>query len=195
MGEATAYEAPAIAVFWLYFRGQGDSVEQAMEEAEKFGSTLRGRINEVQLQPLELEVSAPAVPDARKGVAEVSARLDFSAAAFSKVENGTRLFARLCDAVASLGKGIGCEVVGPLMEPGNRDALTRSALASAVENAYPAGEIIAKSLKSSIYAVESVQVLEIAWNTPLLEGGVTPTLREVSCTARVRVLYTLAGQP
>src|SRR5690606_31412128 len=116
------------------------------------------QVSEAKLRPMTFEISAPAVPDVRDTRAVVSAVLRFSMGPFGNSETGPVEFSRLCDRLTAIADALECEVVGPTLDTSERAALQQAALVAATESAYPAGDAIAKTLNSAIWAVETVQV-------------------------------------
>jgi len=193
-GQATVYAAPTQLEFRLIRTCQESSVNAAMVTALSFEGELRKLVAERDLRPTEIEVSAPAVEDLNQKTVRVTARLRYPMSGFVNQESGPLQFATLCDGIASLGAALSCEAKGPLLDVQDRDSLIRSAVTAATENAYPAAEAIAGTLRSAVFTVDSVRVVEITWNQPPENVPAVPTLRQISCTAKVTVLYTVTGQ-
>ncbi|MBI2433822.1 MAG: hypothetical protein HYV26_13225 [Candidatus Hydrogenedentes bacterium] len=193
LGQATVYAPPSHVEFWLHFQARDASMELAMKGIHEFEGKLQAKVNEAQIQSGAFEISAPAVPDVRENRVVITAVLRVPMTGFMNPETGAGEFARLCDKVAAIARDLECEITGPTLDTTERQALQQSALSTATEYAYPAAESIAKTLNSSIWAVETVQVLEVLWNQPLEFQGVEPTIRQLSCTAKVRVTYALRG--
>lgn len=198
-GYATVYGIPSHAEFWLHYEALGENIEAAMTKAIAFGEELQKQLVQAELQPGESGLDAPAIPPEQTAgeekVVVISSWLRFPLAPFSKPDVGPLQFARLCDKVSALGVALGCRVSGPHLEVADKDSLSRAAVTAATENAFSAAEAIAGVLRSAIFAVDSVQILDIEYNQPLETQTYEPTLKQVSCTARVRVVYTLTAQP
>lgn len=195
IGQSTTYATPTHADFWLHFQARDANMELAMKAVQEFEGKLQAKVAEAELRPSAFEISAPAVPDVRENRAVVTALMRFPMINFANIETGPAEFARLCDKLNEIAKALQCEITGPSLDTTERNTLLQAALTAATESAYPSGEAIARTLNSSIWAVETVQVLEVLWNEPLEFQGVEPTLRQMSCTAKVRVTYALRGQP
>lgn len=198
-GQATVYGVPSYAEFWLHFEASGETLEAAMAMAGAFGENLQKQLLQAELQPGESGIDAPGIPPGQTEdgdkVVLISAWLRFPFAPFSKPEVGLIQFARLCDKVYSLGRALDCRVSGPHLETADKESLARAAVTAATENAYSAAEAIAGVLRSAVFAVDSVQILDIEYNRPLDTQTYEPNFKQVSCTARVRVVYTLTVQP
>lgn len=193
LGQTTVYAPPTHVEFWLHFQARDANIELAMKAVQEFEGKLHAKVTEEELRPSNVEISAPSIPDVREPRAVVSAVVRYPMSSFANAQTGPGEFAKLCDKMTEIAKALECEVTGPTLDTTERDTMVQSAVTASTENAYPAGEAIARTLNSSIYAVESVQVLEVLWNEPLEYQGVEPTLRQMSCTARVRVTYALRG--
>jgi len=191
LGQATVYAPPTHVEFWLHFQARDANTEQAMKPVQEFEAKLAEALAAAELRPSSSEIAAPSIPDVREPQVLVTAVLRFSMMPFHNPQTGAVEFSKLCDKVRDLARGLECEVAGPVLDTTERNTMQQSALTAATETAFPAAEAIARSLETSVLAVESVQVLEISWNEGLEFQGVEPTLRQMSCTAKVRVLYML----
>ncbi len=194
-GRATVFAAPTFADFWIHAVAAKETVIEGMNEMVAFEMRLREALAARALAPNDLDVRAPAVADVNEAQVAVSARLRFNMSSFTSVETGPQQFAGLCDKLADLAKGLGMALEGPQFTVNPQEPIVRSAVAKATEQAYPAAEAIAKELKTSIYAVTAVTVIDLVWDQAEEVRGIQPTLRQVSCTARVRVVYEVATLP
>ena len=192
MGEATVYDAPTHVEFQLHRTAMGATLEAAMAVAETFGDALREQMVACDLHPTELAVRAPSIPDLTLKAVVVSARLRFGMASYLLPEKGMVQFALLCDTIGRVAGALGCTVTGPILGTAEKETLMYSAVTLATENAYPPADAAASALKSGIYSVDSVQVIEVLWNRPG-ELEAAPNIRQISCTARVKVSYALTG--
>lgn len=193
LGQATVYAPPTRAEFWLHFQARDANLELAMGAVQEFESKLHKALTEAELRPASSEIASPSIPDIRDNRVIVSAVLRFSMMPYHNPQTGALEFAKLCDRVRQLARTLECEITGPVLDTTERNTMQQSALTAATESAYPGGEALSSALHSNIWAVESVQVLEITWNDPLEFQGLEPTLRQMSCTAKVRVTYALRG--
>jgi len=194
IGQYTLYAPPTHVEFWLFYSARDANLELAMADAEAFEGRLREKLQDRELQPGNFEISAPAVPDVRDNRVEISALLRFSMASFYHPQTGPGEFAKLCDRIRRIAEELESEVTGPTLDSTDRESLMRQVLVRATEDAYPAAEAIAGTLRGSIREVETVQVLEVVWNQPLEFQGTTPSVRQLALTARVRVTYTVSAQ-
>ena len=194
-GEATVRAVPAHVEFHLQRAVQADTTEAALDAVLPFEDKLREALVDWKTRPANLEVSAPAVTGLTARVAEVSARLRFPMAGYASPDDGVRNFGKLCDEIRKLAEMLECGVTGPLLLAGDPDELERTAIIAAAEKAFPHANAIAGVLESSVYAVENVEVVSVEHNAPRDFYAVEPNLRQVSCTAKVSVLYSLLGRP
>jgi uncharacterized protein YggE len=193
-GESTVYAAPTFVDFRLEKSVREDTMESAMAAIAGFEAQLRGMVAERDLRPLEAEVAAPSIFDINDKSVRVTARLRFPMTGFVTPETGPRQFAVLCDKIVKLGADLPCLVYGPFLDTQDRESMIRSAVAAATETAYPQADAVAGSLRSAILAVDSVRVIDIAWNQPPAGKPLDINLRQISCTAKVTVLYTVTNQ-
>ena len=194
-GKATVQATPVYADFWLHMAASDATFGACMDQAEQFEARMREAIAARSILPNDIEFSAPAIPDANTVEVQVSARLRYNMSNFVSAETGNRQFAGLCDKVADLAKDMGAALEGPLFSVQTPEALARAAIAKATESAYPYAEAIATELKTSIFAVASVNVVNVAWNEQEDTRAPQPTVRRVACTATVRVSYEVAVTP
>lgn len=194
-GKATVSAAPVYADFWLHFDAADTTFGAAMNQAEQLEARLREAIAARSITPNDILVSGPAVPDVNVVQITVSARLRYNMSSFVSAETGGRQFAALCDKMADLAKDIGAVAEGPILSMQNPEAIVRSAVAKATESAYPTAEAVATELKTPIFAVASVHVIGVTWNTEEDTRAPQPTLRRITCTATVRVSYEVGVSP
>lgn len=189
--EATVYAAPTEAAFWLHLSAKDASVAEAMAVATGFEKKLRERLKEAGLHPIAVSVSAPAVTSVDQKTVCVAAKLTFAAGPFTQPDTGPKEFAQLCDGLATIAGALGCTVSGPLMDTPEKQPILRDAIAAAIANAYPGAETAAETLGTAVYEIVKIEILEVTWNHSEVPGITFPTLRNISCTARVKVIYTL----
>lgn len=207
-GEATIFAPPSHAEFIVEFVNapagkQADGIEPgplsnaaSTSAVEASVAAFRKSLNDLDLHPVEFEVSTPAVRDAAAAKVSSVARLRFSVAGFANPDTGPGQFADLCDKLNGAAKGAGAAVTGPVFEVDDKEALIRNAATQATTNAYPAGDAIALALSGRIEYVEMVKVNEIVWNRKFEDKVIEPNLKQVSCTAKVRVTYAVrVAQP
>lgn len=189
VGEATIFTAPTQADFWIHLVASGETARESMDAAEQFERRLREALASKSITPSETMVSAPAVGNAGEPLVDVSARLRFNMGAYRSAETGARQFATLCDNLRTVAEQVGTSIEGPFLRLGDETPTVRQAVAKATENAYSAAESIAQELNSRVFAVSSASITEIRWNADEDLRGAQPTIRQLACTAVVRVVY------
>lgn len=190
-GEATIFAAPSYADFVFEASFEGAAFEQGMTAALAFGGKLREALNTRDLPLVSVEAAPPAIPDVPDNLVVASATARIGLVGLGSGDSADIEFARICDAVAMVAANLECGVAGPIIVPGDRDALIRSAVSQATENAYPACDALAITLKTTVYAVDAVRVESITWNAPGENAAFRPSIRKISCTASVAVSYSV----
>lgn len=190
-GVATVDAQPAFADFWVHSDVAEATLGAGMDATEQIETRLREAIAARSLTPNEVEMTAPAIPDVNAGVVQISGRIRFHMSNFISLETGNRLFAELCDKLREMATELGVQLEGPIFSVASAPAIVRAAAAKATENAYPVAEAIAAELKTAVFSVSSVSVVETTWNAAPEMRGTTPTIRKLTCTVRVRVAYEL----
>jgi hypothetical protein len=106
-------------------------------------------------------------------------------------------FGTFVQRIRNLGKQAGCRVLGPFFEPADREVHEQETIARATEQALYKAEAAARVLRTRIYTVEKIEVLEIEW---FHEAELAPdkdepvaSVRGVPCRARVKVTYVSAA--
>jgi uncharacterized protein YggE len=190
---ATVYAPPAFVGFFLRYRQDGESLEASLTRADSFVEALRADLAESGVKPQNVNFASPALPDVRENTVHTSANLVFSMAPFLHREKGLATFASLCETLRALAEKHGCVLQGPLFEAEDAAAVVESAVMAATEDAYAAASAVAAALNSVVVAVDSVEIEEVAWNKDKKDDHATPQLRELSCSAKVKVTYLLGS--
>lgn len=195
-GEATVFAPPTQVEFLVSFAGpevtEGDPANAAaLAKVDEAVKAFRTGLNEADLHPVDVEVSTPSVRDAAKSTAGAVARLRFPLGGFANPETGPAQFAAMCDRLAAMVKRAGGTLTGPKYDVEDRETLLRNAVTQATTVAYPIGDAIALSLASRIEFVENVKVVEVTWNKAFDGVSIEPTLKQISCTAKVHVTYAV----
>ncbi len=192
-GEATVYVSPNRAQFWLHHDVLGDTLAAAVDEAAKFEARLRQALGAREMAQAQVEVAPPAYATAGDTTVRVTARLRFALSPYASEEDGQQRFAALCDSVALLATDLNAALEGPVFTHSDPKLVERQAATRATEDAYVVAEAVAQQLNAVITAVETVSLAGFVWNTDAENRATVPNLREVSCTATVRVVYTLSA--
>ncbi len=191
VGVATETTAPSHVDFWLHRDIRAESLLEALNQADEFSTNLRRRLIEAETNPISLEAAAPTVIDLYSNHVQASVRIRYPASPYLHPESGLRNFSQLCDIVLEAAEHFDSDLVGPIMHVENKDPVIRRAIADAVADAFMAADAVASSMHATVYAVDTVQVLDITWNESPGAQAPEPTLRQATCTARVRVVYSL----
>jgi len=190
-GIATVDTVPTYVEFWLHAAPQGATHVEAVNAALGFEGTLRSELDNAGVKPADLIFESVAVPDILVKEARVSARLRFSAAVFNSPETGIRDFAALCDKVDAIAKKLECQPEGPSLGVENTESIEEAAIGRATEKAYPQAKAAAQVMNGQISAVDRVSVESVLWNSAPDANAGLPSIRRITCTARVRVTYAL----
>jgi len=191
-GAATVDASPSYVEFWLHLKASSATIVEAVQGVSGLDASLRAAAADRELAPLSILVSSPAVASMDPPEAKASAQVLFDATRFANLETGPREFAGLCDKVAALAKSLDCTVEGPIFTVADPDVLEQNAVARAVENALPAAEGAAQVMGGYLALVENVEVTSVAWSPEADSRVPQPEIRRVSCTAKVRVVYSFA---
>jgi len=193
-GIATITVVPNQVVFWLHFEATENSVADAMSIVDGFDNRLNNELQVQNLVPVELEFTPPSITNLKRHTVYTGARLVFPMGNFHNPDQGPRLFAQLCDKLLDIAGIVGADISGPAFEIRDKDTVIRDAVSAATERAYPPAESVARTLKSAIWAIDTVRVLDVTWNEPLFAPNPEPNMRQISCTAHVRITYSLVEQ-
>lgn len=192
-GEATVYGLPTHVSIWIEKAHGGADLEAAMRAAEGFAEILRAELAAIEAQPGEFNALAPLVSDVNRPEARAVVRLQFAVGTLGAADAANARFAKLCAQLKAVADKLEAEARGPIFEAANAEALMRQAVAEAVSNAYPAAEAAAAVLGEPIFAVDHVELVETVWNGPSEQWDNRPSLRQVACTAKVKVTYALGN--
>ena len=190
-GRATIYVPTTSADFLLSLQTSGETFQSALEQLGTFRETLRAALADRELKPTDINYSPPLIKDVSCKQIGLTARIIFPVAVWAAQEDSARAFARICDEMAALGAQLGVVVTGPFYETDDEETVTGSAVTAAVEQAYASAATAAATLHSSVYAVDTIEILSTEWNKNAEGEERLPNFREVSCTATVKVTYLL----
>jgi len=190
-GEVTT--TPTHVDFEFTRLAQDSSFDLAFKCIQDFETKLRLKFTEESPRPVEIQVISPLYRLEKEPQIEVQARVSFSLAGIVAVENGPQLFAKLWDKMRAMANEFSAELKGPYLRVQNEEMVIRSAINSAIENAYPYADACAASLKGGIYAVDKIEVNKVDWDYAGKKEGDAISLSEIRCKASVTVTY-LVGQ-
>lgn len=195
-GEATVDTIPTYADFWLHKKASGETNLEAVEKASELEANINKELEARSLSPKDAVLSGMALGEAAGREASVSVRLRFNATPYSTATEGPKDFAKLCDTLNELAAALGCELQGPQLGTSEEQSVSDAAVARAVEKAYAGARAAAEVMDSQIYAVNSVELVGVAWNAAPGVASAQPDIRRLTCTATVKVGYAFtAAQP
>ncbi len=191
---ATIDVVPDYVDFWLHRAVTADNFAMTMVEVLEFGPALRKAISKDKLAPSDQLIMAPSIADINSGQVSVSAKLRFNMSAYTDHEAGPRLFAALCDKILGLSEQLECSVEGPFLELDDRRSVEQTAQERAIENALAPAQSAAELMDAEIIAVDRIDMGDCVWNEDPARRTRLPTMRRLTCSARVRVTYTFAAK-
>ncbi len=195
-GEGSAEANPDHLDFWLTRTRTDANVAAAVAALKGFDDAVKKELEAIELTPAEIIVEPAAVRDAALAVVQQAARVRFAAADFTQGDEGSAQVALLCDKLRGAAKVLGAEISGPVYGLADPDKVIQSAVAHAVERAYPAADSAAEIMQTRVNAVERVVIQSVKWNTPPADARETlPSLHRITCTATVRVVYIVTATP
>lgn len=153
---------------------------------------MRKALRDAALQPLSVE-EKPMVFPVDASAAGWSTWVRITPPAIQTGEDAGEELGRMIQNMREIANAAGCRITGPFFEAEERDVAEQDTLARATENALYRAEGVARVLRTRIYTVDSVEVIEVVWNNEgHLQPGIDdtpPSIENVSCTARVKVSY------
>ncbi len=191
-GEALLFASPAQVEFAFVRHFVGDTLEQSIAQCDAFLKAAPQAVRGSELQPVEVRTAPPLIMALASRQTQASVRVRFSMAVFNTAKTGSVQFAALCDKMTAIADAMKCTLSHPELIPADKEGVEASAVSRAAENAYPAAEAVASAVKSLIFAVEKVEVLEIIWEQQ--PDRQTAEVQQMACRAKVRVTYALGPQ-
>lgn len=190
VGEAEVLVLPGQVEFRFVRHFTADTLEDSIEQCDTFLRAAPQAVRGSELQPADIRTAPPLITAMAQNQTQASFVVRFSMALFNTAKTGPKQFGALCDKLMQLADTMRCTLSHPHFIAANEDAVIATAIARATENAYPSAEAVAGAVKSNIYAVDSVVILDVEWDQqPLGQSAEVPQL---ACRARVQVTYTLA---
>ncbi len=191
-GEGTAFTNPGFVEFMFVRHITDGTIEIALDRCKTFLEAAPKAIRGSELQPTEIITAPPIITSVTHRQVQASFTVRFSMTVFNTADTGPKNFAALCDKLNDLAKTMKCTLAPPVFYAANPDDVMAMAVARATENAYPAAEAVADAVKTNIYAVDRVEVIEVEWDQqPKGQRGDVP---QIACHAKVEVTYALAPQ-
>ncbi len=192
VAEASVLTSPGAVEFQFIRHFSDATLEAAMEQYETFIRAVPQAVRGADLQPTEINTAPPIIVSLAQRQVKASFTVRFSMAIFNTPKTGTVQFAALCDKLAALADTLQCTLAHPAFYASDPESVVERAVARATENAYPAADAIATAVKTNIYAVDRVDIIEISWDQE--PEGQTAETPQISCRAVVQVTYALAPQ-
>lgn len=192
VGEAEALAAIGQVEFLFVRHFIADTLEESVTLCETWLGAAPQAIRGSELQPLEMRTSPPVITSVAEHQCRGSVTVRFGMAAFNTPKTGPTQFAALCDKLAGLAATMKATLSSPIFHPAEKDTIEAGVLAHATENAYLPAEAVAVAVKSGIFAIDNVEVLELVWEQqPEAQYG---DAIQLNCKARVQVTYVLSPQ-
>ncbi len=190
VGEATVLTLPGQVEFRFVRHFTADTLEDSVEQCDTFLRAATQAIRGAELQPTEIRTMPPLIISMPQRQTQASFSVRFSMAVFNTPRTGPKQFGALYDKLAQLAETMKCTLSAPRLIAADEEAVMAAAITRATENAYPSAEAVALAVKSSIYAVDTVEILAVEWQqVPEKQTAETP---QIACRAQVRVTYALA---
>ncbi len=191
-GTATVETPPDRADFWLYFQLTGNNLQEAAEKVRTTELEVLRLLKDREIAPLETVVTGPSIPDANTPTVTFAFRLRFTVGRLvAGVEEPVQRLAAICDALHAAAAQTDSVLTGPQLKVSNPNAIERTAVMRAMENALPNAEAAAQIMATRIDTIFDVRILEIAWNQDPEHGADQPDTERVTCSAKVEVVYVL----
>jgi len=186
-GMATVTEAPNVAEIVVERIYQDHDLVVAMAQAGNFEGRLRETFNNNKLYPTEIMPVPPYIRNLQEGEVVAAVKLQFVLPRLGNTVERVTQVAQLRSVLNSMAESMQFSYSELEWKPENIQKTEQDAVVRATENAYAYAESVAHSLENAINNVDSVEVLSVEWN--LAPGQ--PNMNEVSCTAKVKVVYAL----
>lgn len=194
-GTATIVVPPTSVEFVLRYESKGATIEESMTAAQKFRENMTAALAGKEWKASDSFYAPPAVSTLKEKTARTFARLVFPMTAYSNPETGPKDFGRCCDFLSGIAQGLGATLEEPTFRVNDEDVTEQAAVSAATENAYSLAPAVAEALHGSISAVDSVEILSTEWNNKPDAKPEKANLREIACTAKVKVSYIVTLRP
>ncbi len=191
-GKGFAIAVPTHVEFQFIRTAQDNSFELAFKCLQDFETKLRLKFTEESPRPVEIQNWGPFYSIKTEPQIEMRITAVFSLAGIVSVENGALLFAKLWDKMRNLATEFTADLKGPFLRVQNEEAVIRSAVNSAIENAYQPADAGAGALRGGIYAIEKVEINKIEWENDGRKEEDTLSLNELRCNSTVTVTYLVS---
>lgn len=191
IGEATTLASIGQVEFRFVRHFTGATLEESVSQCQAFLEAAPKAIRGTELQPLELTPSPPLITSHAEHQTRATVTVRFGMAAFNTAKTGPLQFAALCDKLAEAADLMKATLSSPEFFAADEDRVEAEVVARAMEKAYLPAEAAAQAVKSTIYAVDSITILDLTWEQhPERQAGEVPQL---ACRGRVQVTYILGA--
>lgn len=188
-GTATKLTLPTHVEFLFNREFGGESLSEAVAQCDAYRHAALAQIRDAELQPTDIRMT-PVLPVSSCMVSS-GILVQFSMSSFN-TPSGAALFAALSDRLSLLASEMQASLEDPFFFTMQKEAIEAEVVARATENAFPHAEAVSEALKSTIYAIEKVEIKEVVWEQqPQKQYGESA---QIGCTAKVQVTYMMTTQ-
>lgn len=191
-GKGSAIAVPTHVEFQFIRTAQDNNFELAFKCLQDFETRLRIKFTEESPRPVEIQSLGPLYSIKTEPQIEIKITAVFPLAGIVSVENGALLFAKLWDKMRNLATEFSVDLKGPFLRVQNEEAVIRSAVNSAIENAYQPADAGAGALRGGIYSIEKVEINKIEWENDGRKEGDAISITELRCNSIVTVTYLVS---
>jgi len=189
-GEGESHSLPEFAVFALEKSFTADTLKSATDTCRQWLGMAIDCFKKEDLLASEIEAGYPRITSLDEKTVSGRITVRFAMKVFNEASASGPSFGALCDTLLAAAAELGATLSMEPWVPADREKAEQEALIQAAAAAYPGAEAIAGAVRSSIYAVQSIEILEVTWTPhPEAISGDRPLLR---CHARVKAVYQLA---
>lgn len=191
-GKAEIEVAPTYVDFEFLMEGKGATLVEATQKAVAIEPAFRQQLKSLELTPTELTFSGVSVPVLLEKTVQITCHLRFNIRDMLSAADAPVQYATLCDKVTALATATSATVSGPKLGVEDAQTVEDSAVARAIEKAYPRGRAAAQIMSGQIVAVDKIVIQYVSWKVPSGPNEIQPDLRRLVCSASVRVTYAFS---
>ncbi len=191
-GVATIEAQPERVEFTLKFHLTGESFEEAAQKAAPLEDSLTEALENFDPPASAVTFGAIRIRSLSPSAVDVSAIIRFPIRRLADAAECTAAFAKLFDRMNKLARQLSATVEEPTLGVDNPEGFEQEAVQRATENAFFRADAVAAIIKSQIYAVRSVKILDVEWVRSAEDPATAPDLDRLVCAASVQVVYALA---
>ena len=186
---ATVDVTPTSIQFNLSRTYAGESLAQAVVDAETLATELRAALKEADYERAALEVSGPMIADANTTSVRVDAEIRLGLGGTSAEGARSTALARATDTVNAIADKLGCETDGPILDVSDRSETENKAVQRAIENAYTRAQAAATVMRLEIVSVDRVTIESVTWHDRPDESRQESSADRIGVTVEIRVAY------